>query len=371
MEVALELQPCCGIRTGIGLYTYELAKRLASDDTMKFQGNIFNFLNRNHNEASLQGISMKISTNRTMPYGVYRRLWHFLPSSYSCFFDKTDITHFFNYIVPPRVSGKIISTIHDMGYVRFPETLDDKNLKRITKGIQSSIARSDKLVTVSEFSKREIISLLGIPEEKVVIIYPAPSLSPEMEDFQTLCRKFPIDSPYILYTGTIEPRKNISLLIKAYERLKKEVGISHKLVLVGGKGWKSDDIYQQISNSPVTEHIILTGYVSSEEKNAFYQNASVFIFPSLYEGFGMPLVEAMVHGVPVVGSNVASLPEVVGEAGLLVSPTDEIALVQAIHTILTNQNLADSFIEKGYKQAKKFTWEQSASKLKELYKGMV
>lgn len=371
IKVALELQPCCGNRTGIGLYTYEIAKRLHSDQFTNFQGNLFNFRNRNQNEDSLTGISMNLSVNQSMPYGVYRRIWNTVPLSYNKLFHPADISHFFNFIVPPRVSGRVVTTIHDMSYLRYPETLHTKNLRRISTGMKDTLRISDKVVTISQFSKKEIVELLGIPEEHIVIIPPAPSLSSQEADFQTVCEKFSIHSPYILYTGTIEPRKNLSLLIKAYERLRKEEGISHKLILVGGKGWKCEGIYREIENSSVKEDIVLTGYVSAEEKNTFYKNASVFVFPSLYEGFGMPLVEAMVHGTPVVASNVASLPEVLGDAGLLVDPFDEISLAEAIYSIISSPALSEELQQKGYEQGKKFTWEQSAEQLKELYKGMV
>lgn len=371
VKVALELQPICGNRTGIGLYTYELAKRLQSDDCMRFQGNLFNFRNRNQNEESLKGVSMDLSVNQRMPYGVYRRIWDIAPLSYSKLFQRSDISHFFNYIVPPRVSGKVVTTIHDMSYRRHPETLNEKNLKRISTGMAATLDRSHKVITISKFSKNELVELLGISSECIEIIPPAPSLSLQDADFQTVCEKYKINAPYILYTGTIEPRKNIPLLIKAYERLKKETGISHKLVLVGGKGWKSEGIYREIEESPVSNEIILTGYVLAEEKNTFYKNASVFVFPSLYEGFGMPLVEAMTHGTPVVATNVASLPEVMGEAGLLVSPSDDVSLAEEMFSIISNPELAEELKQKGFEQVKKFTWEKSAQKLKELYKGMV
>jgi len=147
MKVALELQPCCWARAGIGTYTYELAKRLRNADNLEFCGNLFNFIGRNDNSAALSGITMSVRENRLFPYGIYRRIWDLVPIPYSNLFPGgTDLTIFFNFIVPPRISGHVMTVVHDMTFLRCPETMAAKNLRRIKKNIQYSVERSIRIL---------------------------------------------------------------------------------------------------------------------------------------------------------------------------------------------------------------------------------
>lgn len=364
MKVALELQPCCGKRSGIGIYTYELAKRLADGDGLEFCGNLFNFMGRNDNSESLKDITMPIRESRIFPYGVYRRIWDWIPISYKSLFpDEADLNVFFNYIVPPRISGRVITTVHDLTWLRFPETMDKKNYRRLKRGMDYSVERSDRILTISQFSKGEIMELLGIPEERISIVPCAPSLSKTVGDFALCAEKFQITKPYLLYVGTIEPRKNLIRLLKAYAALQCRRGIEHQMVLAGGRGWEVEEIYRTAEH---TDGVVLTGYLTAAEKNALYQNAAAFVFPSLYEGFGIPPLEAMAFGCPVVCSNAASLPEVVGDAARLVDPLDEGDIAQGIWDVLTDEAYAARLRAEGYRQAEKYSWDASAEKLAEI-----
>lgn len=364
MKVALELQPCCGNRSGIGVYTYELARHLKDRDGLEFCGNLFNFAGRNNNSASLAGITLPIRESRFFPYGVYRRIWDMAPIPYQSLFPgRTDLTIFFNYIVPPRVEGEVMTAIYDLTYLRCPETMDVRNLRRIRKGIQYSVRRSSRILTISEFSKRELMELLDVPEEKISVVYTAASLPPERADFGECKRKWGLDGPYLLYVGTIEPRKNLVRLLKAFDLLKGRAQIPHRLVLAGGRGWQDEEILQTAKTIHHARDVLFTGYVSAGEKNVLYENADAFVFPSLYEGFGIPPLEAMASGCPVVCSNAASLPEAVGEAARQVSPQDEGDIAQGIWDVLSDSGYAARLVEAGYQQVKKFTWEASAEKL--------
>lgn len=361
MKVALELQPCCGNRSGIGTYTYELAKRMQDRDGLEFCGNLFNFLRRNDNSAALAGITMPIRESQIFPYGVYRRIWKMVPIPYQALFPgQTDLSVFFNYIVPPRVRGKVITAVYDMTYLRFPETMDVKNRRRLQGGMKRSAERSDHILTISEFSKREIMELLSVPEERISVVPCAPSISGRPSDLSRFAEKFKLRKPYLLYVGTIEPRKNLVRLLKAFANLKQEQKIPHQLVLAGGKGWANEEIYQAAS---AAEDVVFTGYLSEGKKNALYENAEAFVFPSLYEGFGIPPLEAMTFGCPVVCADAASLPEVVGDAAELVDPLDECSIAQGIWKVLSDQARAEGLRKRGYEQAKKYTWAASANKL--------
>lgn len=369
MKVALELQPCCGKRSGIGTYTYELARQIKNRDGLEFYGNLFNFLGRNDNSDPLAGLSMPVRECRLVPYQIYRRVWNMLPVSYESLFPgHTDLSVFFNYIVPPRLSGRVITTVYDMTYLRFPETMDGKNRRRLEKGMAHSVANSDHILTISEFSKREIMELLDVPGERISVIPCAPSLSNRAADFSACAGKFGLQKPYLLYVGTIEPRKNLVRLLKAFSLLKREQGIPHQLVLAGGKGWANGEIYKMAAS---VKDVVLTGYLSEDEKSALYQHAAAFVYPSLYEGFGIPPLEAMAFGCPVICANAASLPEVVGDAAELVDPLDQLSIAEGIWHVLSDQGRADELARRGCEQTKKFTWTASAEKLTEVCKAVL
>lgn len=361
MRVALELQPCCVPRTGIGNYTYELARRLVSGPDITYQGNIFNYRGRSDNRDALAGVDMDIRENRSMQYGVYRRIWRFVPLRYESLFPPADVTHFFNYIVPPRIEGAVITTIHDLTYLRYPETVNRSNLRRIREGIAYSVERSCLIVTSSQFSKGEIMELLKIPAERVAVIPAAASIS------EACMSEVPVTGPYILYVGAIEPRKNLQRLLKAYELLKRETGIPHKLVLAGGRGWNCEDIYRTAESIYGSQDVVFWGHVPEAEKNALYANASAFVFPSLYEGFGIPPLEAMHWGTPVVCSNAASLPEVAGDAACYVDPLSVKSIAEGMWRVLSDEAYAEKLREQGRKQTQRFSWDRSAELLHGIY----
>lgn len=366
MKVALELQPCCGNRSGIGTYTYELARHLRNEDGLSFSGNVFRFLNHGRKDAAFGEMTFPIYTQTSMSYRVYRRIWHMLPISYTMLFPKADLNIFFDYIVPPRVPGRIMTTIHDMTYLRFPETMGRRNLDRIRGEIDRTVEMSDRILTVSEFSKREIIKLLRVTPEKVSVVYNAPSISYDQVSLALLQKKYRICTPYLLYVGTIEPRKNVLRLLHAFAQLKEEMGIPHQLVLAGSIGWRAEEFQRAVSVSRWKEQIILTGYVSAAEKNTLYRYADAFVFPSIYEGFGIPPLEAMAFGCPVVCSDAASLPEVVGDAAELVDPMEVDSIAAGMLRVLTDESYRMKLVQRGYAQAKKFNWEDSANKLMQI-----
>ena len=371
MKVALELQPCFGQRSGIGAYTHEITRRLQGDNEISYSGNVFDFLGRNHSAELYEEFPFPVRTCKVIPYGVYRRVWDYIPVNYHEIFPKSDINHFFNYIIPPNISGKVITTVFDMTYLRFPETMDSKNLSRLEKGIDYSVSRSDLIITISEFSKQEIIELLDIPEEKIKVIPLAPSIGSEQLPYEIVQEKYQLsDTPYLLYVGTIEPRKNLTRLIQAFDKVKKETGIPHKLVLAGGKGWNTDEILHAAKTAIYADDIIFTGYISSAEKNTLYQNATLFLFPSLYEGFGIPPLEAMHFGVPVICSSAASLPEVVGDCAELIDPLNIDEIATAIECLLSNDVRREELIEKGRSRATHFSWDESARQLVEVYNSL-
>ncbi len=366
MKIALELQPCCYQMSGVGHYTFQLAKRILATESADVSGNCFNFRMRNPKLSDL-GIEGRVHYNALLPYGVYRRMWKVVPIPYRVMFPRADVTHFFDYIVPPGVSGKVIDTVYDLTYLRYPETMDERNLARLKQGMRRSLDQSDWIVTDSAFVKGEITRELGFDADQIEVVYPAAVNEAAGELPQDyLQEKWGLDKPYLLYLGTIEPRKNLSRLIQAYEKASRELEQPPKLVLAGGKGWKADETYL-LAEKLAPEQVLFTGYISAAEKRMLYQNAALFVFPSLYEGFGIPVLEAMQYGVPVVCANTSSLPEVAGDCARFVKPTDVNDIAQGILELLTDPVRAEELSLRGKAQAERFNWDQSAEKLMQIY----
>ncbi|MGC1247731.1 MAG: glycosyltransferase family 1 protein, partial [Spirulinaceae cyanobacterium] len=182
---------------------------------------------------------------------------------------------------------------------------------------------------------------------------------------------YDLSHPYLLFVSTIEPRKNITTLIAAFNYLKEKHKIDHNLLLVGRKGWRYQPIFQAIANSPWNKHIYHLDYLSDELVALLYKKADVFVYPSHYEGFGLPVLEAMTLGTPVVTSNTSSLPEVAGDAALLVNPNDPIELAESILKVISDRKLRDNLIQKGQKRAKLFSWERTAKETLKAYKSLL
>ncbi|QEH66970.1 glycosyltransferase family 1 protein [Cellulosilyticum sp. ST5] len=378
MKIAIELQPCLKNRSGVGVYTYELSKRLQAYEQIELQGDVFNFLERNDLKQDLMGIDFNKETCKLFPYGVYRRIWHYLPIKYNQLFKReAQLTHFFNFIVPPRIQGKVMNTIYDLTFEFYPETMDKRNLRRIKRDLAYSLERPDKIITISEATKQDMIQHLRVDPSKIEVIYCGVDFKHFNEarnNSQSVREKYQLPDQYILYIGTLEPRKNIETLIEAFKRFKIEGDKSNaeiKLVLAGKKGWLYEGIFKKIQELGLEDDVVDLGYIDEIDKPALYQMAQCFVFPSIYEGFGIPVIEAMAAGTPVITTNVSSLPEVAGEAGLLVDPKDTIAIAESMYQLTTNEAKKQELIQKGYTQAQKFSWETSAEKLYRVYKELL
>ncbi|MBC2581568.1 glycosyltransferase family 1 protein [Clostridium sp. DJ247] len=372
MKVSLELQPILKAKSGVGWYTYNIIKELISRN-IELNGQVFNFLGRNDVQDSIKDLNINIETCKAIPYGVYRRMWNYVPVPYDILFKtRSDINHFFNFIIPPGIKGKTIVTIHDMVHKKFPETMTKANLKRLNNDLERSANRADLIITVSENSKKEIMQYLNIEASKIKIVPPGIdeslySMEFTYENINYVREKYNLPQQYFLYLGTLEPRKNIESIIEAFALYKKKNKDNIKLVIAGGKGWGYESIFNKVEKHSLTKEIIFTGYVDEKHKAYLYKMAKAFLFPSLYEGFGMPVLEAMALGVPVITSNTSSITEVCGNAAILVEPKDIEAIVSGMELLSYNEDFSDKLISEGLEQSKKFTWKRSVDTLVEIY----
>lgn len=262
---------------------------------------------------------------------------------------------------------KKVITVHDLSFERYPEFFSLKR-KWWHKAInpQKLIQESNKIITDSQNTKQDLIELYGINPEKVKVVYLGvgeSGIRSQESGTKEIKIKYDLPDKFVLYLGTLEPRKNIIGLIKAFEKLITRYGLrvtGYALVIAGAPGWNYRDIYRAAKNSKVSNKIKFIGHVDPEDKPALYNAASVFVYPSFYEGFGFPPLEAMASETPVVTSFNSSLGEVCGDSALLVDPYNTSEIAEAIHQILVDENLSQQLVERGREQVKKFSWQKTA-----------
>ena len=380
--ISFEVSPLVNdVKTGIGYcesgQVTEISKAHSGTDRIKFE--FFSLRNHDRKLARIEPYLMdncEINMSRFSGF-IYKAVSTFIPLPYSWFFGKgSDITHFFNYIVPPFVHGKKVVTIHDMVYKAFPETMNSKTRILLNLAMNKSMKRADAVVTDSEFSRSEIIKYFPQYRDKVEVVpcgVDCDMFKPVQDRsiIEKVKANHNIKGKYFLYLGTLEPRKNLTRLVKAYEILSRRKEDCPLLVLAGGKGWLYDEIFEEVNKSGLGDKVIFTQYIPGEEICPLMNGAEAFVFPSLYEGFGMPPLEAMACGTPVIVSGSASLPEVVGDCGLIVDAYSEESLADAMGKIADNEELRKQLSEKGIIRAREFSWKKSAEKLYTIYERLV
>jgi glycosyltransferase involved in cell wall biosynthesis len=268
---------------------------------------------------------------------------------------------------------KKVVTIHDIAPLTGLNTTSRFNVVLHKRLLPRVIKRADIIITVSQFSKNEIVKYFGTEPDKIKVVYQGISegfrIVPKTE-LTPIFAKYKLPPTFILYVGAICKQKNIQLLLKAYSRIKKE--ISEKVVIVGPQMYGGDNnLFQLIRDLDLKEDVIFTGYVNDNELPLFYNAASIFVFPSLYEGFGLPPLESMACGTPVITSDRTSLPEVVGDAGLMVNPSDVDSMIRTIKMLLNDEDLRRKMIKRGLERIKMFQEQQSAQKTLEIYRELV
>lgn len=279
--------------------------------------------------------------------------------NFSCFGDK---------------AAKKILTVHDLSFLRYPEFFSArKNFWHKGLNIKKLVDKYEVIVAISENTKIDLIELLGVPEEKIKVIYSGLNLDRDTlapDEVELFKLKHSLNEHFILYLGAIEPRKNVDGLVEAYNLLRdKHLPLTdYQLVLAGAKGWKNKSVYKKVSDSLYRDDIKFLGYVSRGERNWLYNNASLFVYPSYYEGFGFPPLEAMAHGLATITSDVSSLPEVVASAALTINPYSTLDLARAIETMLLSSDLRETYVKKGLERVKSFSWQNTADNYLQLFK---
>jgi glycosyltransferase involved in cell wall biosynthesis len=275
-----------------------------------------------------------------------------------------------NYILPPICPCRGVVTVHDLSYEIFPDDAPPRDRLVLGTLLARSARQANAVIAVSENTRRDIVRRLHVPEERITVIYEAaPPHIRRVNDAHVRDRvhaAYGITSPYVLAVGNVQPRKNLLRVITALAALRHE-GVVIQLVIAGKSRAAASEIVREVNKNGLQNDVILTGYVPDADLAALYSGALVLAYPSLYEGFGLPVLEAMTCGAPVVTSSRSSLPEVAGDAALLVDPTDAAAITDALRAVISRPDLAAQLREKGYRQAARFSWQRAAEQTLAVY----
>jgi len=288
----------------------------------------------------------------------FKRLWTHIRFAAALWRDKPDLTFVPAHTLPFIFPGRAVATVHDLGFKYFPQAHPASQRLYLDWTTRYSATRADLILADSQATADDLHTFYGTSSAKIHVLYPGVD-KPVIGDVETVRRKYNLPERYFLFIGTLQPRKNIARLVQAYALWRKQnPDDATGLVLAGGQGWLYDPAW--IAN---IEGVHLTGYIDDADKGALYTGALALVFPSLYEGFGFPVLEAMSCGTPVIASNTSSLPELAGDAGLLVDPLNIEAIAAAMSQVSNGENLRQSLRQKGYEQVIKFTWETAATQL--------
>ena len=353
MKIGIDARSTLKKTTGIGKYTLNLINALSEVDS---KNNYFLYskkkiLDFKRKLPKLPGKNFRHSVDY-FKKGPSKVLPHDL-----------DLFHTSSYDLDKPKKAKLIVTIHDVIIKAYPHGHNKRTIEEVDEKLKRILSLADFLIADSYNTKSDLMKFCGVEDSNISVIYPGVcTLSSSDRE------KIPKTSEdYILFVGTLEPRKNIDGVIKAFSYLKKHSCLKHKLYIVGMKGWMFEDIFKSYEASEFKEDIVFKGYVKDEELKKLYLNASVFTYPSFYEGFGFPIVEAFSAGTPVVTSKTSSCGEIAKDAALLVDPSNYKEIADSILELINNKDLKDMLVKKGIERAKEFSWKKTAKEFIELF----
>jgi glycosyltransferase involved in cell wall biosynthesis len=370
MRVGIDGYPLAEPRTGVGHYTLELARALAlisPADQFELvspkpfdvaaqqeieRANLPNLLTKTPRASSIRGHWWSIG----LPLYIRRAGF--------------DLFHGTNFDVPLWRQGRSVVTIHDLSALLHPEKHRSRLVRRARLRLPLVVRFADKIITPTESVKREVCQRFKVKPEKVTAIHSAARSSFKPLPFAQsaeLRKQLRIEDEFLLFVGTLEPRKNLLALLKAFAQINTQTVHRPQLVIAGGEGWLMDDMFAFIKESGISERLRFTGYLSDEELRGLYSSCKVFLYPSVYEGFGLPPLEAMACGAPVVAGRIPSLQEVLGSNARLVEPLEVNALARGIVELLENEDQRQDLAAAGPEHARKFSWEKTARLTLEVY----
>ncbi len=386
------LHPEKGEGAGLGHYTYQLVRHLLKIDK---RNTYFLFFDRSVQKRRLDKFKQKNVLIRFFPFLQYKNL---MPESLSNLLvnatldrEKLDVFHSPDISLPHSYQGAGIITVHDLAFYKFPELTFPEKSRLLKTIVPNVLKEAKKIIAVSKSTAKDLQEIFNLDAKKIEIIYHGIDQrffkKRTLSEIKKVKKKYNIQKNYLFFLGTLESRKNIMRIIEAYERFRdrliqplsntgskikinQNIFSKYQLVLVGAEGHDFKKIKTKIADSDYKNDIILPGYIEADDLGTLFSGASLFVFPSLYEGFGLPILEAMAKEVPIVSSNISSIPEVAKNAAILVDPYNVAQIAQAIYVLLGDKNLQKKLIAKGQIRVKNFTWEKCARKTLNVYKNL-
>lgn len=368
MRIGIDGIPLAPPRAGIGHYTFELARAIAallpSDDCEVIAPVPIDV------EAD-DGIATPSNLKPVyVPVNAIRRRWWTIGLPLYVRRNKLTLFHGTNYNLPLWHGCPTVVTIHDLSLLLHSNTHREELVARARKRLPTMTRIATEIITDSESVKQEICEHLNVSPEKITAVPLAPRriFRPAAADESRLIRrKLEVEDNFILFVGTVEPRKNLITLMRAFDELLRTTELRPQLVVAGAKGWLTDELFAHVESAAARERILFTGYISDEELRALYSTCKVSVYPSLYEGFGLPTLEAMACGAPVITSRIPVIIETVGTSARLIEPTNVNQLTKALVEFLTDERARAQFSAAGFKRASVFTWERTARRTVEVY----
>ncbi len=372
MRICVNASPAVHHIAGLGRYTQELMTALLDVDSENEYVAFYNRPSEAQVDPPLDRLPHLTTNLATKPWRMSALVAHFARVPQNRLFSGVDLFHATDHLLPRLTRLKSVFTLHDLVFRFYPHTHKPLNRWFLTLMMPRFLKAADAVIAVSESTKRDAIQAYGIDEAKITVIYEGVSdhfrrASPQA--IATVRRKYGLPDQFVLSVATIEPRKNLSSLLEAYHALRDETSLG--LVIVGKKGWLYSGFFNRLRELGLEHDVLFPGFVPDEDLPALYSAADLFVFPSLYEGFGLPVVEALACRTPVVASNAASLPEVAGDAALLVDPTSVGDLVRAVREVLGSEELREDLRARAPRQAGRFSWQRAARETLAVYRSLV
>lgn len=371
MKIGIDCSQVSAESTGVGLYEYNLVSALSrvdrENDYLLYPAFYGLFLRGGRKEMLPNTGNFRVAFFG-VPSVLVKPLWSpVIPAAIKeRMLGDVDVVHSTTYAAPRLRDRKkrLVATIYDLTALTHPECHRRQNVRICVKGIRDAVRYADAIIAISEHTKKDLVEHAGCPPELVTVTPLAadPMYRPvdEPAGHDRVRTRYGLPRRYILFIGSLEPRKNVRTLIEAYARLPERLRQEFSLVVAGARGWKNSDVQDTVGRLGVEDHVTFAGYIDRADISTVYSMAEVFVYPSLYEGFGLPILESMACGTPVITSNTSSMPEVAGEAAELVTPTDTDELASALTRVLDDEALRLDMRARGLERSGEFTWERCA-----------